>query len=153
MVVNEDLLPANAFGRPGGDVVIVYDGECPFCTNFVTYQRLKENVGVVRNVNARDYMADVAAAREAGLDIDEGMLVFWRGQIFEGGDAINILALLGSRRGWRPALTRAVFANPKVSRFLYPGLRAGRNLAIGLLGIRKMRDAGPDAKTDKHRRT
>ena len=33
---------------------IVYDGECPFCTQYVKLMRLRETVGIVKPLNARE---------------------------------------------------------------------------------------------------
>lgn len=137
MVVDETALPADAFGRPAGDVVVVYDGECPFCSNFVQMQRLRANVGRVALINARDHLDHVQDAKARGLDIDKGMLVFWSGRIYEGGDAVNIMAVLGDDSPFA-RFTRALFKSPTVSRALYPALRAGRNGVLALLGRRKM---------------
>jgi predicted DCC family thiol-disulfide oxidoreductase YuxK len=139
MVVSESHLSPQAFGRPAGELVVVYDGECPFCTQFVKLQKIRQSAGQVTLNDARNFMSDVEAARQAGLDLDQGMLVFWKGNVYEGGDAINILALLGSERGF-PVVWRVFFHNAAVSRFLYPALRKGRNLALRLMGRKKLRD-------------
>jgi len=137
MVVEEDKLPPDAFGRPAGDVVIVYDGDCPFCSNFVRLQRLRCNAGRITLVNAREHLGHVRLAKAAGLDLDEGMLVFWKRRIYEGGDAVNILAVLGDD-GMFSRLTRRLFEKPAVSRTLYPFLRAGRNIVLRLMGRERL---------------
>lgn len=138
MVLSENALPPTSFGRPAGELVVVYDGECPFCRNFVALQKLRANVGTVTLVNARDHLADVRAAKSAGLDIDQGMLVFWKGLIHEGGDAVHVLSTLGADQGAFPALNRLLFSNRTVARAVYLFLRAGRNATLRLLGKRKM---------------
>lgn len=138
MVVSESTLSPGSFARPAGDVVVVYDGECPFCRNFVALQKLRQNVGTVTLVDARDHLEDVGEAKRAGLDLDQGMLVFWRGNIYEGGDAVHILSALGAERGVFTALTRLAFSKAAVARGTYPALRAARNATLRLLGRRKL---------------
>ena len=98
-------------------------------------QRLRQNAGSVHLADARDYMPDTASALIAGLDIDEGMLVFYDGKIYEGGDAVHIIALLSGKRSF---LTRLLFSHRWVTIAIYPVLRAGRNLALRLLGRQKL---------------
>ena len=37
-----------------GDAWLVYDGDCPFCSRYVKYLRLRRAAGPVRLVNARE---------------------------------------------------------------------------------------------------
>lgn len=115
----------------------MYDGECPFCRNFVAMQKLRESAGTVELVDARGHLADVAAAKAAGFDLDEAMLVFWQGRIYSGGDAINIMSKLGAG-GAFPLLNRVLFSSRTLARLTYPILRTGRNLVLRLLGKRKL---------------
>ena len=137
MVVGESVLPAGAFGSGKADMTIVYDGECPFCRNFVAMQKLRESAGTVALADARDHLADVATANAAGLDLDEAMLVFWKGQIYAGGDAINIMARMGAGSAF-PLLTRLLFGSATIARITYPFLRSARNLTLRLMGKKKL---------------
>ena len=120
------------------DNYLIYDGECPFCSNFVQFARLRETVGEVRLIDARENGPEVQAARDAGYVIDDGMLLSLDGQVYYGADCLNRLALLSSRSGVFNRLNHAVFRVPAVSRFSYPILRTGRNMTIKLLGVSRM---------------
>ncbi len=137
MIVDESTLPAGAFGSGSTDMTIVYDGECPFCRNFVAMQKLRESAGSVALVNAREHPSDVAGAKSAGLDLDQAMLVFWRNKIYAGGDAINIMAQMGAGSAF-PQLIRFLFGCKTVARLTYPALRTFRNLTLRLLGRTKL---------------
>ena len=138
MVVNSAVLPPGVFGRSRHDITIVYDGECPFCSNYVRLQRLRSNIGAIGLVNAREHLADARLAKQAGFDVDEGMLVFWRGELYSAGDAVFVLTRLGTRGTGFNLIGRALFSNARVARLLYPVLRGGRNLTLRLLGRRKL---------------
>lgn len=128
------------------DIVIVYDGDCPFCSAYVAMTRLRAAAGRVELVDARD--ADhpvVREAKAAGLDLDEGMAMKMDGALYHGDAVMNRLALMTSPVGPFNALMRVVFRHPRLSRALYPSLRAGRNLALRLLGRKKIADAEPAA--------
>jgi hypothetical protein len=55
---------------PGSDdkMVIVYDGECPFCRNYVRLMELRKVVGNVDLVNARTPHPAVSKLVELGYD-------------------------------------------------------------------------------------
>ncbi len=80
-------------------------------------------------------MAEIA---QLGLDLDEGMIVKNDGELIHGADAMHFLALLSTNVGVIRRLSNWVFASPSRSRILYPGLRAGRNLVLRLLGRQKL---------------
>lgn len=117
---------------------LVYDGECPFCTAYVKLVRLRETVGKVRLINARDGGAEVDMIRAAGLDLDEGMVFNMDGRLLHGDEAIHALALLTTGSGAFNRLSRWVFQSESRSRALYPALRSGRNLALRMLGREKL---------------
>ncbi len=117
-------------------LVVVYDGECPFCTAYVRLLRLKENVEPVTLVDARERPDVTAAILARGLDINEGMLAIYGSKIHAGGDAMTLLSLLSTRSGMMNRAMASLFASPARATFLYPALRAGRNFALRLLGRR-----------------
>jgi predicted DCC family thiol-disulfide oxidoreductase YuxK len=123
-------------GMPGA--WIVYDGDCPFCSRYVKLVRLREALGPVSIINAREGGPLVDEIVEAGLDLDEGMVLKVDGQLFHGDDCIHRLALLSTPSGVFNQVNRAIFRSPRVSRLLYPPLRSGRNLILRLLGRKKI---------------
>lgn len=121
-------------GEGMADNYLIYDGECPFCTRYVRLTRLRETVGTLRLLNARDRASEVEAAIEAGYNLDHGMLLSLDGTLYYGPDCLNRLALLSSRSSWFNRLSYALFKNRRLARVAYPVLRAGRGLALRLLG-------------------
>jgi predicted DCC family thiol-disulfide oxidoreductase YuxK len=118
------------------DLVLVYDGECPVCSAYVTYVRIKESVGRMTLINARDGGDWVDKVRAAGLDLNEGMVLFYGDQLYHGADCVHMLALLTSSSGIFNRLNALMFKNRAVANFMYPIMRAGRNLLLRLLGRR-----------------
>ncbi len=119
---------------PDAELVLVYDGECPVCSSYVRYVRLKESAGRVTLVNARDGGPWVERIRAAGLDLDEGMVLVYGGRFYHGADCIHMLALLSTPSGLFNRLNAAMFRSSRLSAVLYPLLRCGRNLLLWLLG-------------------
>lgn len=126
-----------------GQAWLVYDGECPFCSAYVRYVRVRESVGRLHLVDARQPHPMAEEARALGLDLDQGMALKLGDRYYHGADCINVLALLSTGSGPFNRLNSAIFRSPTASRLLYPVLRAGRNLALRLLGRDSLAASGP----------
>jgi predicted DCC family thiol-disulfide oxidoreductase YuxK len=122
--------------KPSEDVTLIFDGECPVCTAYSC--NVDAGAASVKRVNARNLSPEVQRAIDAGVDLDEGMVVLHDGQLYHGADAMNRMALLAPRTGIRNRLNRLIFGNQAVARAIYPSLRAGRNLLLRLLGRQKI---------------
>lgn len=122
-------------------MLIVYDGECPFCAAYVRMLRLREAVGPIELVDARAGHRVVDMLIERGYDLDEGMAMvtgFLSGKpiIAHGDECMNHLALLTTPSGIFNRFNAAIMRSEKRSRALYPILRVGRSIALKLLGRR-----------------
>jgi predicted DCC family thiol-disulfide oxidoreductase YuxK len=124
---------------------IVYDGGCPFCTAYVRLVRLREAIGPVRLVDAREGGPVVDEIVAAKLDLDDGMVLKLDGLLYHGDECLNRLALLSTSSGAFNRINVWMFRNPLAARLAYPVLRAGRNLALRLLGRQKLDIAKPPA--------
>jgi predicted DCC family thiol-disulfide oxidoreductase YuxK len=68
--------------------VLVYDGDCPVCSNYVLHSRLKERFPDIRLVSARENDPAVAEARKCGIDLNEDMALWWNGNWMTGSEAM-----------------------------------------------------------------
>ncbi len=121
---------------PRCDVWVVYDGECPFCSSYITLYRIRSLTKQVHLVDARTSHPILEEIRRARFDLDRGMAVKFNGRLYYGPDAMNILAILGSDGTLFNRLNRALFGRPHLARFLYPWLVRGRWIVLRLLGRR-----------------
>lgn len=129
------------------EVLVVYDKQCPACDYYCNMVRIKESVGRLVLVDARDGSPIMDEITARGLDIDQGMVVKVGEKMYYGSDAIHVLALMGTNRGFFNRLCYWSFRSRAVSRVLYPILRACRNLLLKLLGrtkINNLKTAGND---------
>lgn len=125
------------------ELALIYDQECPVCTAYSCAVGVDETqASGVRRINARDAGNQlVRQAKDAGLDLDDGMVVIHQGRLYHGADALNIMARLAPRRGLKNRLNKLLFGNPAIARLSYPVLRAGRNTLLKLLGRKKIKDS------------
>jgi predicted DCC family thiol-disulfide oxidoreductase YuxK len=121
---------------------VVYDGQCPFCSRYVALLRLRDTLGRVELVNARDGGSLVDEIVAAGLDLDEGMALKMNGRLYHGDECIHRLALLSTPSTTFNRINRAIFRSKTMSRALYPVLRSGRNAILRMLGRPKFGDPG-----------
>lgn len=134
----ESTLPAT----DNADLLIVYDGECPFCSNYVRILRLRETAGAVQLVDARSQHELVSRLHRDGYDLNQGMAVLYGGRVYYGDECLHLLALLSTDSGLFNRMNNAVFRSRTLSRVLYPVLRSGRNLTLKLLGRTKIPSPG-----------
>ena len=118
---------------PDATVQLVYDRECPICELYCTNTQLGEDAPELELIDAREDSGVMAEITDAGLDIDEGMVVKVDGQLLYGPDAIHKLAELSNRRGLFNRLGRLGFGGAARARLLYPLAKACRNLLLKLL--------------------
>jgi predicted DCC family thiol-disulfide oxidoreductase YuxK len=124
---------------------LVYDGQCPFCSRYARLIRLRDSVRLDL-INAREGGPLVDEMREAGLDLNEGMVLKMGDRYYCGAEALNVLAALSTSSSAFNRLTAAIFRSRYRSRMFYPILRAGRNLALALLGREKIRHPNQGAR-------
>ena len=77
------------------ELALIYDGECPVCTAYSCSVDVDEaKASGMRRINARSNDALVKQAKDAGIDLDEGMIVLHEGKMYHGAEALNIMARL-----------------------------------------------------------
>jgi predicted DCC family thiol-disulfide oxidoreductase YuxK len=115
-------------------LVLVYDRECPVCSAYVRMVRIRRDIGQLELVNARESSSIMDEVTNAGLNIDQGMVLMMKDRLYFGADAIHMLAMISTRNGWFNRLNHLIFASRTLSKIYYPIARGGRNLLLKLLG-------------------
>ena len=120
------------------EILLVYDKQCPLCDNYCRMVRIRESVGELRLIDAREggVVMDEITAR--GWDIDQGMVLKVGDQLYYGSDAIHALALISSRSGMFNRFNYWLFKSRTLSHVFYPVLRFFRNLLLKFLGRTKI---------------
>jgi predicted DCC family thiol-disulfide oxidoreductase YuxK len=114
-------------------VRVIYDGACPFCDDYVRYQKLRDATDELELIDAREHREVLAAERIEPAQLEDG-----DGERFDGADAVAVLSRLSDppARWWVRAVA-AVSRSRARSRALYPILKLGRRVALSLLGVER----------------
>jgi len=127
------------------EILLVYDKECPACNAYCQIIRIRETVGDLKIIDAREKSEVLDEITELGIDIDQGMVLKMGDQLYYGSDAIHALALISSRSGLLNRINYWIFKSKSVSSWLYPVLRLFRNLLLKILRKTKINNLGtPD---------
>lgn len=119
--------------------LIIYDGDCVFCNNYVRLLKLKEAIGEVELVDARSGDPRVERFWHEGYDLNQGMLFIHKGRVYHGDEAINVLASLSSNSTIFNRINGAVLSNVQTARVLYPLLKLGRRFVLLVRGKKLLR--------------
>ena len=124
------------------EILLIYDKECPACNAYCQIVRIRESVGDLKIIDAREQSDVLDEITDRGLDIDQGMVLKMGGQLYYGSDAIHALALISSRSGIFNRFNYWMFKSKAISSWLYPMLRFCRNLLLKILGKTKINNLG-----------
>lgn len=125
-------------------ILLIYDKECPACHFYCQIVRIRQSVGELVLIDARENPEVLKEVTAKGLDIDQGMVLKMDGQLYYGSDAIHLLALLSGRSGVFNRLNYCLFSSKKVAAILYPILRSCRNVLLKILGKTKINNLKKD---------
>jgi predicted DCC family thiol-disulfide oxidoreductase YuxK len=118
------------------ETTVVYDGSCPFCSWYV--DRLSA-VGELEKLDARDNPEIVHWLDRLQIDINRDMVLFDRGRIYKGSDALCDLARRCSpQTDWFSKLNRSLFSQHYIALIIYPVLRILRNIYLWCAGRTKI---------------
>jgi len=124
------------------EILLVYDRECPACNAYCQVVKIRESVGDLRIVDARENSGILHEITAEGLDMDQGLVLKMGDQLYHGSDAIHALALIGNRSGIFNRINYWIFRSETLSSLLYPVLRFSRNLLLKMLGRSKINNLG-----------
>lgn len=123
-------------------IFVIYDKQCPVCDAYCQLVRIRESVGDLEIVDARENSAVMQEISARGWDIDQGMVLKIGEQLYYGADAIHALALLSSRSGVFNEINYRIFSSKKAAALFYPVLRSFRNVLLKALGKTKINNLG-----------
>lgn len=126
------------------DIWFVYDGECPICQMGAALYTVRQSVGKLHTVNARTEKGHPVyrEVNAAGLDLDRGMVIKYRDRLYQGEEALHVMAALGADSGWFNKVNNRLFRHKALARLCYPFMRGARDVALAVKGSGKIRNLG-----------
>ena len=124
---------ADAIVGEFGCAVILYDGDCPVCGEYLNMMKIRELVNGVKLVNARTRPDLVDRLRALGYEVNEGIVLAHEGGIVFGATALSLIAQLGESRRMINRASATVFRIPVFGEAFYVVLKTGRKLLLRLL--------------------
>ncbi len=118
-------------------IEIYYDGDCPFCTQFVLLSKLKKEYEVSIN-NLRNNPDKVKEFKEKLYDVNEGMVVIFDNEVYFGHEAVHLMTKLSDKNYFLSKIYNIFFSNLAFTKFLYPIMRFFRNITLRILGRKKI---------------
>jgi predicted DCC family thiol-disulfide oxidoreductase YuxK len=119
-------------------VWLVYDGECPICNPTANALKIRAAAGELILVNARNPHPIMQELKEAGLNIDDGMVVKINNTLYHGAQAQHVLAMIGTNQDWFNRLNVWLFQSQFIATLIYPMMRCTRLAVLKLKGISKI---------------
>ena len=117
-------------------LVLIYDGDCPFCNKFAELIELKSGLPNLTVKNARDNKLEMKELYLKGYDIDQGAILLKNDEIFHGASAINwICSQIKEPTDSLLRVLSITFMNKKRTNLLFPFLLIGRRIILSLKGI------------------
>jgi predicted DCC family thiol-disulfide oxidoreductase YuxK len=121
-------------------VWFVYDGKCPICNGAANAFMIKDVLGTLNLVDARTQKNHpvMIEINNLGLNLDEGMVIKFKDNIYHGSDALHVMALIGTNSGFFNKVNCFLFRSKILSKICYPFLRLGRNFVLYIKGVEKL---------------
>ena len=112
---------------------LFYDGECPFCSRYSELIQARNQLGPFDIISLREDQVSAQEFRDLGLDLEQGFVFRYNGDIYHGAEAMHVLALATQQADPLLKLNHCFFGQRAVSKSLYPVLRFGRWIALLIL--------------------
>jgi predicted DCC family thiol-disulfide oxidoreductase YuxK len=121
-------------------VWFVYDGDCPMCNGAVNSFMIKKAVGTLNLINARTQKNHpiMIEIKKLNLNLDDGMVIKFKDNLYHGADALHTMALIGGNSGFFNKVNCFLFKSKNLSKICYPFLRFCRNFVLYIKGIKKI---------------
>lgn len=100
-------------------ITIIYDGGCPFCSDFVALSNLRTQGYEVNLLNARDSHNKKVQELSIIYDLDDGMLVLIGDDVLFGADAAHFLSQSSGGKTIRGGVYKKLLSNQATLPIVY----------------------------------
>ena len=115
----------------------VYDGECPLCQMGASLYDVKQSVGTVVTIDARTEQDHpvMKEVNDAHLNVDEGMVIKYKDRLYQGAEALHLMATLGADDRLVNRINNTLYQSKTVANFCYPFMKGARHIALFMKGV------------------
>lgn len=114
---------------------LLYDGECPFCTSFSEYYKIKNALPGLKLLSLRDTPAIKALNLPADLDFSQGMILITSDKRYlQGEAALREISKNANISSFKDLFLIGAGSKPWISKLAYPVVFHLRNLYYRLIG-------------------
>ena len=121
-------------------IYLIYDGECPICNYAAKIIKLRQAVGKLEIINARNKHPLVDEVNNHNYDLNNGILVKYQGSLYYGNDAMHLLALLGSPVDLFNKINTILFKFKILVTICYPIFKFIRSCLLKILDVKKIKN-------------
>src|SRR3990167_3057068 len=114
---------------------MIAEGECPICRPTANALKIRAAVGELILVNARNPHPIMQELKQAGLNIDDGMVVKINNILYHGAEAQHVLAMIGTSQDWFNRINVWLFRSKFTAKLIYPIMRSIRLAILKIKGI------------------
>jgi predicted DCC family thiol-disulfide oxidoreductase YuxK len=127
------LPPAEPTARARPRATLLYDGECPFCSRYADWVRLRQRYDI-ELLDARGQLERVRELAGRGYDINRGMILLLEDRVYHGADAILVLRGMTAPIGGLDRAAAAIARVPGLVRLFYPLIKVVRRMTLWAMG-------------------
>ncbi len=113
------------------EIILIYDGECPFCNHFAQLLNIKSSLPNLKILDGRKNLSQLTNLYKKGYDLNNGAILINKEEILHGSDAVNfICSQIKEPKDSLLELLRIIFKSKKRSKWLFPFLLIARRLLL-----------------------
>tara|TARA_A100001011_G_scaffold396786_1_gene495789 strand:- start:1478 stop:1846 length:369 start_codon:yes stop_codon:yes gene_type:complete len=120
------------------DIIIYYDGECPYCKSYQKVIDIKKKYSFELK-NARLHPLEIANLKDQGYKIEDGILMIFKKEIFQGADALKMIDQLIHKKTNISKLYSLIIRLPFFGKIMYPLVKILRIITLEIMGIKRMK--------------
>ena len=117
------------------EIILIYDGLCPFCNHFAQLVNIKSSLPNLKILDGRRNLSRLTSLYKKGYDLNKGAILIHKGEILHGSDAVNyICSQIKEPNDSLLELLAIIFKSKKRSKLLFPILLIARRLVLTIKG-------------------
>mgnify|MGYP001185871157 CR=1 FL=1 len=118
-------------------IVLIYDGQCPFCNMFAQLVELKGHIPCLSIKNGRSDISQLTLLYNKGYDLDKGAILLKDGEVLHGASAVNwICSQMSEPSSALLEILKVLFASKESTNFIFPLLIWSRRIVLFMKGVK-----------------